>query len=198
MKRIITRSLLVTLSLIFILGCDNKQNSATKVRGSGLPKAKEERGGIAFIDVDSLMKKYEFSRIYTLRITEQRNTFAAQINKKGEALQRSAENFQQKLQEGRFNSQDEAVKAQQALQRQQQEIQKMQETLTLKLEKEQESFNKALRDSINHFLIDYNRTRKFSMILSKAGDNILYADSALDITDEVITGLNKRYVHENK
>ena len=198
MKRIITRSLLVTLSLIFILGCDNKQNSATKVRGSGLPRAKEERGGIAFIDVDSLMKKYEFSRIYTLRITEQRNNFAAQINKKGEALQRSAEKFQQKLQEGRFNSQDEAVKAQQALQRQQQEIQKMQETLTLKLEKEQESFNKALRDSINHFLIDYNRTRKFSMILSKAGDNILYADSALDITDEVITGLNKRYVHENK
>ena len=31
------------------------------------------------------------------------------------------------------------------------------------------------------------------MILSKSGDNMLYADKSLDITDEVINGLNKRY-----
>ena len=31
------------------------------------------------------------------------------------------------------------------------------------------------------------------MILSKSGDNILYADKQLDITDQVVAGLNKRY-----
>ena len=31
------------------------------------------------------------------------------------------------------------------------------------------------------------------MILSKAGDNILMADKKLDITQDVINGLNKRY-----
>ena len=85
------------------------------------------------------------------------------------------------------------MQAQTALQRQQEELQKLQEKLTTSFDEEQMAFNKALRDSINHFLADYNRTRKFSMILSKAGDNILYADKALDITDDVIAGLNKRY-----
>jgi outer membrane protein len=31
------------------------------------------------------------------------------------------------------------------------------------------------------------------MILSKAGDNVLYSDKSLDITKEVVAGLNKAY-----
>ena len=31
------------------------------------------------------------------------------------------------------------------------------------------------------------------MIFSKMGDNILYATPAMNITDEVVAGLNKRY-----
>ena len=31
------------------------------------------------------------------------------------------------------------------------------------------------------------------MILSKQGDNVLYANSELDITQEVVEGMNKRY-----
>ena len=31
------------------------------------------------------------------------------------------------------------------------------------------------------------------MILSKSGDNILYADKSIDITNEIIAGLNKAY-----
>ena len=51
----------------------------------------------------------------------------------------------------------------------------------------------ALRDSIQHFLAVYNKDKKYGLILSKAGDNILYADKAYDITNEVIAGLNKAY-----
>ena len=35
------------------------------------------------------------------------------------------------------------------------------------------------------------------MILTKQGDNILLADPAFDITDEVIAGLNKAYKPKN-
>ena len=50
-----------------------------------------------------------------------------------------------------------------------------------------------MRDSIQHYLAVYNKDKKFSLILSKAGDNILYADKTYDITNEVIAGLNKAY-----
>ena len=176
-----------------LMGCDSKSEAPAAVKSNGLPKAGATQGAIAFVDVDSLMSKYEFSKEYTLQMTKKRDDYTAQIERKGQALQNSAAGFQKKLQEGKFATQEEAMQAQTALQRQQEELQKLQEKLATSFDEEQKAFNKALRDSINHFLADYNRTRKFSMILSKAGDNILYADKALDITDDVIAGLNKRY-----
>ena len=43
------------------------------------------------------------------------------------------------------------------------------------------------------FELVYNKDKKYDLILSKAGDNILYAETKYDITQDVINGLNKRY-----
>ena len=69
----------------------------------------------------------------------------------------------------------------------------LQQRLGSELQAENEKFNTALHDSIQNFLNVYNKDKKFSLILSKAGDNILYADKAHDITKQVIAGLNKAY-----
>jgi outer membrane protein len=61
------------------------------------------------------------------------------------------------------------------------------------LANETQKFNMALRDSLNNFLTSYNKDKKFDMILSKSGDNILFANKKFDITQDVINGLNKRY-----
>ena len=50
-----------------------------------------------------------------------------------------------------------------------------------------------MRDSIQSFLKEYNKTKKFDYIISKVGDNILTANAKYDITKEVVNGLNKRY-----
>ena len=69
----------------------------------------------------------------------------------------------------------------------------MQEELTVKFDQEQQKYNQIMRDSIQSFLRDYNKQKGYNIILSKAGDNILYADPAMDITTDVVNGLNKRY-----
>ena len=49
-------------------------------------------------------------------------------------------------------------------------------------------------DSIQHFLASYNKDKKYAFILTKQlGDNLLYADNAYDITEDVVAGLNKAY-----
>ena len=90
-----------------------------------------------------------------------------------------------------FVEQAEAVQA--GLQKQDADLRELQQRLGTEFQAETEKFNKALRDSIQHYLAVYNKTKKYSLIISKAGDNILYADKAYDITDEVIAGLNKAY-----
>ena len=49
------------------------------------------------------------------------------------------------------------------------------------------------KNSIANYLARYNKDKKYSIIFSKSGDNLLYADKAYDITNEVISGLNKAY-----
>ena len=48
--------------------------------------------------------------------------------------------------------------------------------------------------SVNIFLKEYNKTHGYSLIFSNTGfDNLLYADSAFNITKEIVDGLNARY-----
>ena len=63
---------------------------------------------------------------------------------------------------------------------------------------EQEKFNNTLRDSLQSFLKDYNKEMGYSMIVSKQGDNLLYADPSLNLTKAVIEGMNKRYKSTKK
>ncbi len=108
-------------------------------------------------------------------------------------MQAAAANFQQKLNNNGFTSREQAASVQAALQRQQEDLQELQNRLGSELDSETAKYNAALRDSLQNFLKVYNKTKKYDLILSKAGDNILLADKKLDITADVINGLNKRY-----
>ncbi|MCX6307331.1 MAG: OmpH family outer membrane protein [Bacteroidia bacterium] len=55
--------------------------------------------------------------------------------------------------------------------------------------------NEQLRDSIYKFLQEYNKDKKYQMILSNTmNDNIMVADNAYNITNEVVEMLNSKYV----
>ena len=148
---------------------------------------------IAYVEVDSLMTQYEFCKEFTLTLQKKSNNARNTLTQKGQQLQSAAANFQQKLQNNGFTSREQAESQQAAIQRQQQSLQELQARLENELASETNKYNEALRDSLQHFLTDYNKTKKFDLILTKQGDNILYASKRFDITNDVINGLNKRY-----
>ena len=51
---------------------------------------------------------------------------------------------------------------------------------------------KSLIEEINNFLKEYGEVHKYQLILAANGENLAYADKALDITEEVIEALNKK------
>ena len=155
-----------------------------------------ETGGsdlkIAYIEVDSIMSQYQFCKEYSLILQKKSQNIQNTINQKGQSLQAAAANFQQKIQQNAYTrEQAEAINAN--LAKQQNDLQALQNRLGSEFQAETDKFNNALRDSIQHFLAKYNKDKKYALILSKAGDNILYADKGYDITNEVIAGLNKAY-----
>ena len=148
---------------------------------------------IAYVEVDSLMTQYEFCKDFTMVIQKKSNNARNTLNQKGQQLQSAAANFQQKLNNNGFTSREQAESQQAAIQRQQQSLQELQARLENELANETQKYNDALRDSLMHFLSAYNKDKKYDFILTKQGDNILYAHPRFDITKDVINGLNKHY-----
>ena len=148
---------------------------------------------IAYVEVDSLMTQYNFAKDYSVTLQKKSNNARNTLNQKGNALQAAMANFQQKLNNNGFQSREQAASQQAAIQRQQNDLQELQSRLENELASETAKFNEALRDSLQNFLKAYNEDKKFDLILSKAGDNILMGNKKLDITQDVINGLNKRY-----
>ena len=148
---------------------------------------------IAYVEVDSLMTQYTFAKDYSVTLQKKSNNARNTLNQKGNALQAAAANFQQKLNNNGFQSREQAASQQAAIERQQRDLQELQARLENELASETAKFNEALRDSLQNFLKVYNKDKKYDLILAKSGDNILIADKKLDVTQDVINGLNKRY-----
>ncbi|SHK88320.1 OmpH family outer membrane protein [Xylanibacter ruminicola] len=148
---------------------------------------------IAYVEVDSLMTQYTFAKDYSVTLQKKSNNARNTLNQKGNALQAAAANFQQKLNNNGFQSREQAASQQAAIERQQRDLQELQARLENELASETAKFNEALRDSLQNFLKVYNQDKKYDLILAKSGDNILLGAKKLDVTQDVINGLNKRY-----
>ena len=147
---------------------------------------------IAYVEVDSIMTQYTFAKEYSALLEKKGQNIQATLAQKQQNLQAAAANFQQKVQQNAY-TREQAQQIQMSLQKQNNDLQALNQRLSSEFQAETEKYNNALRDSIQHFLAVYNKEKKYSLILSKAGDNILYADKTHDITNEVIAGLNKAY-----
>ncbi len=183
---------LAAAAVIALASCNNaapkmdEQPASNDATASGSVK-------IAYVEVDSLMTQYEFCKEFTLILQKKSTNARNTLNSKGQQLQSAMTNFQQKLQNNGFTSREQAESQQAAIQRQQQSLQELQARLENELAQETQKYNDGLRDSLQHFLTAYNKDKKFDLILTKQGDNILYAAKRFDITNDVINGLNKRY-----
>ena len=190
------KTILRTVALAFVAtmgmtSCD-KSNPQMDQKANASAKATAGDMKIAYVEVDSIMSQYKFCKEYSLILQKKGQNIQNTLAQKQQALQAAAANFQQKVQQNAYTrEQAEGVNA--SLQKQSNDLQMLNQRLSAEFQNETDQFNKALRDSIQHYLASYNKDKKYSIIFSKQGDNLLYADKAYDITNDIIAGLNKAY-----
>lgn len=190
------KTILRTVALAFVAtmgmtSCD-KSNPQMDQKANASAKAAAGDMKIAYVEVDSIMSQYKFCKEYSLILQKKGQNIQNTLAQKQQALQAAATNFQQKVQQNAYTrEQAEGVNA--SLQKQNNDLQILNQRLSAEFQNETDQFNKALRDSIQHYLASYNKDKKYSIIFSKQGDNLLYADKAYDITNEIVAGLNKAY-----
>lgn len=179
-----------------------KKDASQQVKSNGLPKAGSNTAasscGVAVINVDTLSSQYEFCKEGQKTLEAKQSSLQKQLTQRGQALQNAMQDFQNKLQNGTYTSQQQAEAAQKKLQQQQQSLQSYQEQIEKEMQTEAQKYQDELRTKLNAFLKEYNKDGRYKVIISKSGDNVLYMDASVDITNDVVAGLNQSYKSEKK
>lgn len=148
---------------------------------------------IAWLEYDSIMSQYEMYKFYkNLTDTKMAETQET-LEKKAKEVQSLMQSTQQKYENGGFSTKTELENAQRRVEAKQQEYAKLEYELGAALESENMRITNEINDSIRSFLNDYVAQHGYDYILPKSGNSLLYANPELDVTEDVINGLNKRY-----
>lgn len=192
----------IALAAALVLAGCGKKDPSQQVKSNGLPKAGSDAAaagcGVAVVDVDSLSLQYDYCKEGQKRLEEKQASLQKQLTQRGQALQNAMQDFQSKLQSGGYTTQTQAEEAQRKLQQQQQSLQAYQEQIEREMQTEAKAYQDELRKQIDAYLKEYNRNGRFKVIISKIGGNVLYMDASVDITADVIAGLNERYKKQKK
>ncbi len=192
-KKMLGGGLIALAAIMGLTACNNNSQSAAKPDNTQNTEIPAGGLKIAYVEIDTLMSQYNFCKDYTILMNKRGENIRATLAGKEKALQAKAADMQKKYETNQFTTKEQLEQAQMSLAKQQQDLQALNDRLMNDFAAEQAKFNDEMRDSIQSFLKDYNKDRKFDYIISKVGDNILIANAKYDITKDVVNGLNKRY-----
>lgn len=176
----------------------NNQTSSKKTENKTSVTSKTTGLKIAYVNVDSLLLNYK----YAIKLNEQFQNHQKQsqmeLNKKMATFQKNYKEFQDKVKRGGFLSQASAKAQQNDLVNQQNELEKLNKKLSNSLASKQQELNAKLYNKISDFVTEYNKTKKYNIILSNTlGGTILYANKGMNITKDVLIKLNEEYDNSN-
>lgn len=150
---------------------------------------------VRYVDMLRIQTEYTLFREYASADSMAQYRLAVEQNQHANRIQKRAEEIQNKYQQGLYLSQ-------QSFDSDQAQLQKMQESAAASLEKQQIEFGrqlanmqKQINDSIDNVVRAICAENHYDAILNSAAG--LYFNPALDITDEVVTELNRRYKPES-
>lgn len=154
---------------------------------------------IAYVRMDSLASQYEYNRDLNRDLAAEAEQSRRTLATKLSAMQEAAEDFQRRLRTNAFVSEDAARAEQEKIMKMQEEGQKLELSMSQALANKQAEANEKMYQIVREQIAKMNKDGKYRYILTNVGlENLLYADSALDITDDVVKYLNEHYQKEIK
>lgn len=182
-------------SLVAVNACKNKASENTAQSGQEVANSQLNNARIAYVDIDTLESKYKYIVEHKEKFEKEQVNIDAEMQKLQREIQGQYINLQKKVDERQI-SQDEYEKLGARIQQMEKNYEKKAQELSQKFLEKTNAFQKDYRDRIDAFLKEYNADNKFDYVLTyqKGGATLLYANTAFDITNKIVEGLNKKYV----
>jgi outer membrane protein len=184
--------LLIAVGVLYYLHFANPK-SATST-GSTANDAVLSDLKIAYINSDTVLKYYDYLKVNKQQLEAKTEKLGLDFRNRAQGLQNEVNAYQRSMNSmtiGQVRATEEN------LQKKQQNLQMYQQTLQQQLMQEEAELQKQLYDRITNFLKDYSVQKGLQVVLKyDPTSDMLYGGNALDISQDVITGLNDAYKAE--
>ena len=180
----------VVFGILFLTKDGSK--SEASVEGEAVEAA--AKGDIVYIDLDRILMEYDMANALRSVVQTKIENIQAEINRRGQKLQNEVNSFQEKLDKGLMTRSVAEVQSQK-LQQQELDFNNYAAQNDQEINEDQLVMMNQLGDAIQTFLAKYNEEKQYAMILTNSGGApVIVADEALNITDDVLAGLNEEYI----
>jgi outer membrane protein len=190
-------------ALMALVACNQNSNVAPAAQNAGSDTT-AVAGSIVFFDMDKVMQGYDMANDLNSVVETKVSGIQAEIDRRGKKLEKDAADFQNKMDKGLL-TQSVAQVQYQKLGEQQQAYQQYVVTKQQEMAEEQQVMLNQIMDAISSFVREFNEEHKYALILTTSSSNnisapVVTGDPRLDITDEILAGLNAAYIKskENK
>lgn len=178
--------LLVAVAVLYFLHFSSRTSSVSTADSTTV-------GGrpIVYVNSDSLLTQYEFFKDAKKAFEQKRTQLDLDLNTRGTMLQRKIQQFQQTA-GGMIAAEAQAMQIR--LQKEGSEFEQYRQKAANDLGEEEAKKNEELYNNISTYIQKYNRENGYHFVLGYSkGGGILYANPDFDVTQKIITGLNKEY-----
>lgn len=184
---------LVAAIAAIALNCINAKPASKAVAATEGSSA--AAGDIVYVRIDTLIMQYDMYSDLRSSFEAKATSVQDDLNKQGRKLESDIKAFENQINKGLL-TRSAAEQQQNSLQQRQQEIQNLAAQKQYELQEEEIVLNNQIMDAIKTFLEEYNEVHQFAAILttSEATNTVIIGNPALDITQEVVEGLNAEYV----
>jgi len=166
-------------------------NSATSEDGT--EQVIDRDFAIAYVNIDSLVSNYNLFIDKRDELTQKRNESEAELQLKSKNFESEVRDFQDKVSKGLI-TRAKAQMLQQELGQKEQELYATRDNLAMQLAEEEQVMYRQVLNEIMEYLTEYNKEYNYRYIFSNSfGGQLLYTDKSLDITSDVLKGLNEKH-----
>ena len=186
---------LIGIYVLHFTGGKNKSKVNTEATA---PLMKEGGLTVAYVNTDTLLAKYQYAidmEKELLAYKEQQESIGRQ------QMEQFQKDYQNYLQTGSTMTLTQQQAKEEELKKRAEKMSTLEQELTAKIMERQMTENTKLLNAIFAFVREYNAAnQQFDIIMRQTFNDspTLYVNPAMDITDEIVAGLNEEYKNLKK
>ncbi len=179
------------LASVFFYSCDQKtstESTTSAESGEGMSAADMK---VAYVYTDSVINKYDFFKKKSEEITDKGKRFEGDLQSRARGFEQEVATFQQTG--GNMTPNQQRAKQEELMQKEQ-NLMTYRNNLMQELSADETSLYNDVYEQVQTYLKEYAQENGIDLILSYTrGGAIWYATDAIDVTQSVVEGLNKKY-----